>query len=89
MAFKQSDLSALMYANGFTLWQYKSTDAANTIDTAGYFNSASSMLRQNDVIIINASTGGTATCGLAFVNANSNGVVDIADITAIGSADAR
>ena len=40
MAYNSSNLSALTYANGFTLWHYKTNDTAAVVDTAGYFNNA-------------------------------------------------
>jgi hypothetical protein len=55
MAYASSGLSALGYSNGFTLWQYRSTDTLNTIMAAGYFNSAANMLRVGDEIMIEGS----------------------------------
>jgi hypothetical protein len=87
MAYLSKNLSVLAYANGFTLWHYTTPDAAATVDTAGYFNGASEMLRVGDLILANVETGGTIKAGIFFVNANSGGVVDIADITSIGGTD--
>jgi hypothetical protein len=53
MAFKPSDLSALAYANGFTLWHYRTTDSSTTVDTTGYFNQAAGILRVGDFIFGN------------------------------------
>jgi hypothetical protein len=87
MAYLSKNLSVLAYANGFTLWHYTTPDAAATVDTAGYFNGASEMLRVGDLILANVDTGGTIKAGIFFVNANAAGVVDIADITSIGGTD--
>ena len=87
MAFQSKDLSVLAYANGFTLWHYTSVDVATDIDTAGYFNDASDMVRVGDMIMANADTDGTPTSGILLVNANASGVVDAADLTAVGSVD--
>ena len=87
MAFLSKDLSVLAYANGFTLWHYTSVDPAATIDTAGYFNSAADMVRVGDMVMANTDTDGTPSSGIYLVNANTAGVVDVADMTAIGAVD--
>ncbi|MCW8915048.1 MAG: hypothetical protein OQK24_04250 [Magnetovibrio sp.] len=87
MAYASKDLSVLAYANGFTLWHYITADAAVDVDTAGYFNTASDMLRVGDIIVANTDTDGTPTSGFFLVNANAAGVVDVADMTSVGSAD--
>lgn len=76
MAFKLSDLSVLAYANNFTLWHYKTVDAAVT--GAGYFNAGTDMMRVNDLIIANVNTGGTPATKFYIVTANSGGVVTVA-----------
>ncbi len=87
MAFLSKDLSVLAYANGFTLWHYTTIDTAITVDTAGYFNTASDMVRIGDMVMANTDTDGTPGSGIFLVNANAAGVVDVADMTAIGAAD--
>jgi len=54
MSFTARELSVLAYANGFTLWHYRT--AADDLLGAGYFDSAQELLRQGDQIIAN--TGG-------------------------------
>lgn len=83
MAFDRNNLSVLAYANGFTLWHYKTTDTAATVDTTGYFNTASEMLRVGDMILAN----NAASHGIFVVNANTSGVVDVADLTNFASTD--
>ncbi|HCM83106.1 MAG TPA: hypothetical protein PKW15_00585 [Alphaproteobacteria bacterium] len=83
MAFDRNNLSVLAYANGFTLWHYRSSDAAAAVDSAGYFNTASEMLRVGDMILANVDTSN----GIFVVNANSGGVVDVADLTNFAAAD--
>lgn len=51
---QMTSLSVLSYANGFTLWHYRTTDTASTVRTPEYFAPARDMLRANDLIIINA-----------------------------------
>jgi len=87
MAFKSKDLSVLAYANGFTLWHYTTVDAAAAVDTAGYFNDASDMLRVGDMLFANVDTDGTPAGGIFYVNANASGTVDVADMTQIGGSD--
>lgn len=87
MALKSKDLSVLSYANGFTLWHYATVDTAADVDTAGYFNEAAHMIRLGDMIMANVDTDGTPAAGIYLVNANTGGIVDVADLTAVGSAD--
>lgn len=87
MAYNAKNLSVLAYANGFTLWHYTTADAANLVDNIGYFNSAAEMLRNGDMILANADTGGAPVAGIYVVNANSGGVVDVANLTQFGATD--
>ena len=87
MAYQSKDLSVLAYANGFTLWHYTTVDAASAVDTEGYFNDASHMVRVGDMIMANVDTDGTPGAGIFLVNANAADVVDVADITAVGGTD--
>ena len=57
MAYQSKNLSALGYANGFTLWHYRTSDLAAEVDNAGYFNAASRMVRVGDFILLNAGLG--------------------------------
>ena len=77
MAYDSNNLSALTYANGFTLWHYKTPDADTVVDTTGYCNDAAGMLRVGDFIFANTGTKG----GVFVVNANASGVVDVANVT--------
>ena len=87
MAYASKDLSVLAYANGFTLWHYTTVDLAADVDTTGYFNDAADMLRIGDIIVANVDTDGTPASGFYLVNANAAGVVDVADMTAVGGTD--
>ena len=80
MAFASKDLSVLAYANNFTLWHYTTPDSS--VITAGYFNSAASMLRVNDLMICNLSTGGTPSTVFYIVTANTGSAVTVAVFTA-------
>lgn len=85
MAYSPHDLSVLAYANGFTLWHYTTTDDAATCDTIGYFNKAADMLRVGDFIIANVNTTGTPGAGFFLVRSNVGGVVDVANLTPVGT----
>ena len=87
MAFQARNLSVLAYANGFTLWHYTTVDAATVVDTAGYFDAAAEMLRVGDIVIANVDTDGTSAAGLFVIKSNAAGVVDAADMTAVGASD--
>jgi hypothetical protein len=76
MTFKTSDLSVLAYANNFTLWHYTTVDTG--ITSTGYFNTASDMLRVNDLMIANIDTGDTPSTIFYIVTGNSGGVVTVA-----------
>ena len=60
MAFAIRNLSVLAYANGFTLWHYKSgKDRLSTVSSSNYFADASDMLTGGDMVMITAADGGT------------------------------
>ena len=63
MAYDSNNLSALTYANGFTLWHYKTPDLAADVDTTGYFDEAASMLRTGDFIMANTAINSTIASG--------------------------
>jgi hypothetical protein len=85
MAYQSKDLSALGYANGFTLWHYRTGDLAAVVDNAGYFNAAGRMLRVGDFILLNAGLGTTPTHGVVVVVANAGGTVDVTNVTTFGA----
>lgn len=87
MAFSSKNLSVLAYANGFTLWHYTTVDLATDVDTSGYFNDATDIVRVGDMILTNADTDGTPASGIFLINANAAGVVDVADMTTVGGTD--
>lgn len=58
MPLQLDDLSALAYADGFTLWHYRtSTDTRTTLSAQGYFAAASHMLRPGDIILARGADG--------------------------------
>lgn len=66
---------------------YKTTDALADVNTAGYFNGASKILRVLDVIKLFTSVGGTPVVSEAYVNANASGAVDITDGVVLTATD--
>ena len=85
MAYKAQNLSVIAYANGFTLWHYRTTkDTFAAIDTTGYFDEASEMLRVGDAMYVTDSTGTTAQ---VFVMSNQYNVVDVSNAIAATDTD--
>lgn len=88
MAYDSANLSALAYANGFTLWHYTTTDAAAVVDSSGYFNGAANQLRVSDIILAKVGTAGAVnSVGIFAVQSNAAGVVDVFDLTSASAVD--
>lgn len=85
MTFKLKDLSVLAYANGFSLWHYRTADPAADVDTADYFAQAADMMRVGDIVI--ATTDDGAKASLLRIASNAAGSIDCADLLAIGATD--
>jgi hypothetical protein len=86
MAYAASGLSALSYADGFTLWHYASADAIATVRAAGYFTAeAVDMLKVRDVVLV--SDTNTPTMQWCIVLSNDGTTVDISDGTTIAETD--
>ena len=63
MAFALRNLSVLAYANGFTLWHYKSgKDRLDAVTSGNYLADASDMLTAGDLIMITAADGARIVC---------------------------
>jgi len=89
MAFDASNLSALAYANGFTLWHYKTSDAATAVRATGYFNASANMLRVGDMVLANVAGGdAVGESGIFVVLSNTGGVVDVGDMVSFVTNDA-
>ncbi len=66
MAFSLRNLSVLAYANGFTLWLYKTgADDQAGIAQPGFFDDAGDMLAGGDMLMVSARDGGRMFCVLA------------------------
>ena len=63
MSFAVRNLSVLAYANGFTLWHYKTNgDALPSVQKPGYFDDAVDMLASGDMLLVSAPDGGKVMC---------------------------
>lgn len=56
MGYKNRNMSVIAYANGFTLWQYKTDDSIDLIDeNLGYFpKSIVDLMAMGDMIFISS-----------------------------------
>lgn len=81
MSYSHKNLSLLGYANGFTLWHYRTADHAATVDTEGYMNAAADLVRVGDFIMVNFAMSDAAGHGLWVVNGNDGGVVSLAALS--------
>jgi hypothetical protein len=70
-----------------SIYAYKTTDAIADVNTAGYFNSLSSLLSVGDLVYCVTSTGTTAVATLVYVVSNASGVVDVNDGTTLANTD--
>lgn len=53
MSYNPRDLSIFGYANGATLWHFRSHDGAAAIVAPSYFDPSADMLRAGDFILVN------------------------------------
>lgn len=81
MSYNSKDFSVMAYANGFTLWNYSTSDALNTVKAVGYFNDITPFARPGDMIMVSASNQSEAVeSGIIAVKNIANGVVGISDL---------
>ena len=75
MPIQLEDLSVLAYANGFTLWHYRTSDALADLCTGGGLDGADDMLRPGDLVIASGGNGRVAAAGLIVVGESTpNGI---------------
>ena len=75
----------LAHANSFNSRHYITAGVTADLDSAGYFNKASDMVRSSDMVLVNVNTDGTPASGIYLASSNVSSVVDVADMTAVGS----
>jgi len=71
--------------NAPQIWTYTSADAIATVNTAAYFNDASSLLKVGDIIFVYDSA--TPSMNIVYVLSNAAGVVDVSDGLAVTATD--
>lgn len=57
MAFMNRNFSVIAYANGFTLWHYKTNDTIAEVQDPAYFAKVAILMNAGDIIIINCDDG--------------------------------
>ena len=57
MAVKEIDMSVIAFANGFTLWHYKTPDAFEEVLEPGYFKPLAKVISAGDIIIVTTKDG--------------------------------
>jgi hypothetical protein len=89
MAYAQSGLQPIggqsKAGNAPQMWSYKSADAIADVNTEGYFNDASDVLKVGDLIYVYDSN--TPTANLVVVLSNTSGVVDVSNGESISVSD--
>jgi hypothetical protein len=83
-----STIGASKAGNSPSIYAYSTTDAIADVNTTGYFNSLSTILKVGDLIYCVTSTGSTAVATLVYVLSNTAaGVVDVTDGTTLAATD--
>ncbi len=85
MAFNSKDFSVMAYANGFTLWNYTSTDTLSSIKDDGYFDDTAPFVRKGDMILTVANNESTVEGAILCIGSVSDGSVSISDMTAVNA----
>lgn len=80
MAYQSKDLSVLAYVNGFTSWHYITADAPDDVIAAGYFNGACDLMRNGDMLAINAGGVEARANFMMGVTSATNGTVVISPL---------
>jgi hypothetical protein len=80
-------VAASKAGNAPSIYSYSTEDAIADVNTEGYFNSLSTILKVGDLIYCVTSTGSTIVATLAVVRSNASGVVDIDNGTTLANTD--
>lgn len=80
-------VAASKAGNAPSIYAYSTEDAIADVNTEGYFNSLSTILKVGDLIYCVTSTGSTIVATLAVVRSNASGVVDIDNGTTLANTD--
>jgi len=84
MAFDKANLWPVNYANGNSLWFYKTADAPTAVDDSGYFNEAVNRIKLGDLVHVvqvddPAAPAAVSAVSLHVVVANDGSTVDLSD----------
>jgi hypothetical protein len=75
MPFEIQSLSVLAYANGFTLWHYRTdNDTRSQTLSTGYFNPAAHLVRRGDMVLARSSDA----FSILHVTAHTGSTVNVA-----------
>jgi len=63
MSFSLRHLSVLAYANGFTLWHYKTgIEGTEAVSANNFFDEAGDMMASGDMVVVSGPLGGRVLC---------------------------
>ncbi|MDR0319129.1 MAG: hypothetical protein LBH81_00095 [Rickettsiales bacterium] len=57
MAFNNKNLSVIAYANGFTMWHYKSEDTVAQVTAVNYFLKTRDAINTGDMLVFSGEDG--------------------------------
>lgn len=57
MAFKNTNLSVIAYANGWTMWHYSNYELLEEIEKDHYFDKVWHLANTGDIIVLNGKDG--------------------------------
>lgn len=81
MALDYLQLSVLAYANGFTLWHYRTEDSASAVTQDGYFDGTAHILSVGDIIFANQDVSRTPNTAMYVVTSVGSADVQIASMS--------
>ena len=70
MTYDPKNLSVLAYANGFTLWHYRTTSPMSVVTQTNAFDAARDVLRGGDIILVNSSSATGQSAMIALVESS-------------------
>ena len=80
MAYNPRDLSVVGYANGFTLWHFRSRDPAAELLTRRYFDGGGKLSRAGDFILVTLEGPSVQRGGVLAVESVEGGSVAVAPL---------
>ncbi len=81
--YNERNLSVLSYANGFTLWHYRTDDTRTTVLASGYFSEAADVVRKGDAIHCNL--GDYTDFTTLWVTAHAPAPVNVVVVQEVGA----